>query len=69
MLNAGGHASTAARREVDLYVTVDDVDEMFARVLPCATATASGSLSGSRPAAATEEGVGPWRACLRVLGR
>ena len=30
MLNQGGHASTATRREVDLYVDVDDVDALFA---------------------------------------
>lgn len=30
MLNAGGRPSTAERREVDLYVDVDDVDLRFA---------------------------------------
>jgi len=34
MLNAGGKASDAARREVDLYVHVDDVDAAFARIAP-----------------------------------
>ncbi len=32
MFNAGGKASTAERREVDLYVIVDDVDGLFERV-------------------------------------
>ena len=32
MLNAGGRASAAERREVDLYVDVDDVDRLFASV-------------------------------------
>ena len=36
MLNCGGHASTAERRDVDLYITVDDVDQTFARVTPLA---------------------------------
>lgn len=30
MLNQGGHPSTAKRREVDLYVDVDDVDRLSA---------------------------------------
>lgn len=30
MLNQGGHPSTAERREVDLYVDVDQVDQLFA---------------------------------------
>jgi uncharacterized glyoxalase superfamily protein PhnB len=34
MLDSGGQASSADRREVDLYVTVDDVDEAFARITP-----------------------------------
>lgn len=34
MLNAGGTASDAARREVDLYVHVDDVEAAFAAVSP-----------------------------------
>lgn len=29
MLNAGGRTSTGHRREVDLYIRVDDVDELF----------------------------------------
>jgi len=32
MLNAGGKASDAERREVDLYITVDDVDAESARL-------------------------------------
>lgn len=32
MLNAGGKVSAAERREVDLYVYVDDLDAAFARV-------------------------------------
>ena len=32
MLNAGGRPSDAERREVDLYVTVDDVDGLYARL-------------------------------------
>ena len=32
MLNAGGRPSDAERREVDLYVTVDDVDALYARL-------------------------------------
>ncbi len=32
MLNAGGQASSAARREVDLYIQVDDLDAAHARV-------------------------------------
>lgn len=36
MLSGGGRASDAARREVDLYVTVDDLDATFARVAPLA---------------------------------
>lgn len=34
MFSAGGAPSAAARREVDLYITVDDVDAAFARVSP-----------------------------------
>jgi uncharacterized glyoxalase superfamily protein PhnB len=30
MLNQGGRPSTAERREVDLYVNVEDVDQLFA---------------------------------------
>lgn len=30
MLNQGGRPSTAERREVDLYVDVEDVDQLFA---------------------------------------
>jgi uncharacterized glyoxalase superfamily protein PhnB len=30
MLNSGGHPSTAERREVDLYVDVDEVNQLFA---------------------------------------
>jgi uncharacterized glyoxalase superfamily protein PhnB len=33
MLNQGGRPSTAARREVDLYVDVDQVDQLFASLL------------------------------------
>lgn len=29
MFNEGGHPSTARRREVDLYVHVDNVDELY----------------------------------------
>lgn len=36
MLNAGGVASSAARREVDHYVHVDDLAEVYARVSPLA---------------------------------
>lgn len=32
MLNQGGRPSTAERREVDLYVDVDQVDQLFASV-------------------------------------
>jgi uncharacterized glyoxalase superfamily protein PhnB len=32
MLNVGGKASEAWRREVDLYVQVDDVDALFAEI-------------------------------------
>lgn len=32
MLNCGGHPSTADRRDVDLYITVDDVEDAFTRV-------------------------------------
>lgn len=32
MFNAGGGRSTAERREVDLYVHVDNVDELYDRV-------------------------------------
>ena len=32
MLNAGGRASDAPRREVDLYVTVDDVEAVHRRL-------------------------------------
>lgn len=34
MLNAGGRPSDAPRREVDLYVHVEDVAATFARVAP-----------------------------------
>lgn len=34
MLNAGGAPSDANRREVDLYIHVDDVDEAFLAVAP-----------------------------------
>jgi uncharacterized glyoxalase superfamily protein PhnB len=33
MLNQGGRPSMAARREVDLYVDVDQVDQLFAFLL------------------------------------
>lgn len=36
MLSAGGQTSDAERREVDLYVFVDDLDEAFGRVAPVA---------------------------------
>lgn len=36
MLNAGGTSSLAPRRDVDLYVYVDDLDATFARVAPVA---------------------------------
>jgi len=36
MLNAGGSASAAERREVDLYVYVEDLDGDFALVAPLA---------------------------------
>ena len=32
LLSSGGHPSTAERRDVDLYITVPDVEEAFARV-------------------------------------
>jgi len=32
MLNEGGRTSTERRREVDLYVDVDDVDQLFAEL-------------------------------------
>jgi uncharacterized glyoxalase superfamily protein PhnB len=32
MFNAGGKASTAERREVDLYVTTENIDEIFQRL-------------------------------------
>jgi uncharacterized glyoxalase superfamily protein PhnB len=32
MFNAGGHASDAARREVDLYVHTTGIDELFERL-------------------------------------
>ena len=32
MFNAGGRASTEHRREVDLYVSSDNVDEVFQRI-------------------------------------
>ena len=32
MFNEGGHASRERRREVDLYVQVDDVDELHRRL-------------------------------------
>jgi uncharacterized glyoxalase superfamily protein PhnB len=36
MLNAGGRMSTAERRDVDLYLYVDDIEETFARIAPVA---------------------------------
>lgn len=36
MLNAGGTRSGAERREVDLYIHVDDLEATFARVAPVA---------------------------------
>lgn len=36
MLNAGGRPSDSPRREVDLYVHVDDLDAAFAKVAPLA---------------------------------
>lgn len=36
MLNAGGATSNAPRREVDLYVYVEDIDATFAQVAPVA---------------------------------
>lgn len=36
MLNSGGAPSQAPRREVDLYVHVDDLDAAFAQVAPVA---------------------------------
>ena len=36
MLNAGGIPSDATRREVDLYIHVDDVDAAFRAVAPVA---------------------------------
>jgi uncharacterized glyoxalase superfamily protein PhnB len=32
MLNCGGTTSTARRREVDLYITVDNVDDIYGRI-------------------------------------
>ena len=32
MFNEGGHPTSAHRREVDLYVHVDDVDELYRRL-------------------------------------
>jgi len=32
MLNAGGEPSSAHRREVDLYVTIDKVDDLHGRL-------------------------------------
>src|SRR5438874_12680510 len=32
MLNAGGKASTDHRREVDLYITTDNVDDFYRRI-------------------------------------
>jgi len=32
MLSSGGRPSAAERREVDLYVTVDDVDALYAEI-------------------------------------
>lgn len=32
MLNAGGKASTDHRREVDLYITTDNVDDLYRRL-------------------------------------
>lgn len=36
MLNAGGAPSEAPRREVDLYIYVEDLDAVFGRVAPVA---------------------------------
>jgi uncharacterized glyoxalase superfamily protein PhnB len=36
MLNAGGKSSSAERREIDLYVYVNNIHEIFARVAPVA---------------------------------
>jgi hypothetical protein len=36
MLNCGGRTTTEERRDVDLYITVSDVEEAFARVTPLA---------------------------------
>lgn len=36
MLSAGGRPSDAPRREVDLYIHVDDLEAAFARVAPLA---------------------------------
>ena len=32
MFNSGGKPSTEGRREVDLYITTDDVDELYRRL-------------------------------------
>jgi uncharacterized glyoxalase superfamily protein PhnB len=32
MLSAGGHANSGQRRDVDLYVYVDDVEELYRRL-------------------------------------
>jgi|SRR5882724_4915512 len=32
MLNGGGKPSTAKRREVDLYITVDNIDDIYGRI-------------------------------------
>ena len=32
MLNSGGKPTTELRREVDLYITTDDVDQMYQRL-------------------------------------
>jgi uncharacterized glyoxalase superfamily protein PhnB len=32
MLNGGGKASTAHRREIDLYITTDNVDDFYRRI-------------------------------------
>ncbi len=36
LLTSGGRVSTDERRDVDLYITVSDVEEAFARVTPLA---------------------------------
>lgn len=36
MFNAGGRSSSSERREVDLYVYVDNVDDLYIRLKDCA---------------------------------